>query len=245
MAHASWIEHWPALAGSPAFAVPVTVVAYLLANRVYERCGRASMANPVLWSVAALAGAFLLSGTSYPLYFAGAQPIHFLLGPAVVALAWPLWERLHELRQRAWAITGSALAGGLAGALSAVLIGWALGLPPEVLRSLAPKSVTAAAAISISEQIGGIANLTTLFTLLTGLIGALTAKPLFDALGVAAMPVRGFAMGTAAHGLGSARALQVDPDCGAYAVLALLMQVVLASVLLPWLVPPLMRWLLG
>jgi putative effector of murein hydrolase len=240
-----WLERWAALTAGPWWAVPLSVIAYLIAMRLYQRSGRASWANPVLWAVAMLVIVLLSIGEPYARSFAGAQPIHWVLGPAVVSMARPLWQRLAELRPHAVAILVSAALGGLAAALSAVLIGWALGLPPELLRSLAPKSVTAGAAISISEQLGGIANLTTLFTLITGLIGALSAQRLFDAMGIASMATRGLAMGTAAHGLGSARALQIDPDCGAYAVLALVLQVALASLLLPWVIPPLLRWLAG
>jgi len=237
------LERWPALASGSWFALPLTVVAYLIATRLHQRSGRATWANPVLWAVAVVVITLLSIGEPYARYFAGAQPIHWTLGPAVVSMAWPLWQRLAELRPHAVAILVSAAIGGLAAALSAVLIGWALDLPPELLRSLAPKSVTAGAAIGISEQLGGIANLTTLFTLVTGLIGALSAQRLFDAMGISSMATRGLAMGTAAHGLGSAQALQIDPDCGAYAVLALVLQVALAALLLPWVVPPVLRWL--
>ena len=108
-----------------------------------------------------------------------------------------------------------------------------LGLPTELLRSRAPKSVTAPVAMGIAEQIGGIPALAAVFAVLTGLVGAVSAKYLFDALRVDAPEVRGFAIGSIAHGIGAARAMQVHPDAGAYAGLALSLQVVLASLLLP------------
>ncbi|MDO9283892.1 MAG: LrgB family protein, partial [Aquabacterium sp.] len=118
---------------------------------------------------------------------------------------------------------------------------WALGLPVEVLRSLAPKSVTAPVAMGIAEQLGGIPALAAVLAVLTGLVGAISGKYLFDALGITRMDVRGFALGTASHGIGAARAMQVHPDAGAYAGLALGLQVVLASLLMPalaaWLLP--------
>lgn len=112
-------------------------------------------------------------------------------------------------------------------------IGWALGLPDELLRSLAPKSVTAPVAMGIAEQLGGIPALAAVFAVLTGLVGAISAKYLFDALGVVPAQIRGFALGTASHGIGAARAMHVNSDAGAYAGLALGLQVVLASVLIP------------
>jgi putative effector of murein hydrolase len=175
----------------------------------------------------------MLTDTPYPRYFSGAQFIHFLLGPAVVALAWPLWQRRAEMRRRAVPLLVAALVGGLAAGASAVAIGWACGLPPEVLRSLAPKSVTAPVAMGIAQAVGGVPALAAVFAVLTGMVGALSAKVLFDLLGIRSMAVRGFALGTAAHGIGAARALQVDPDAGAYAGIALGLQVLLASLLLP------------
>jgi putative effector of murein hydrolase len=135
--------------------------------------------------------------------------------------------------------------GGGAAAGSAVLAGWALGLPAEVLASLAPKSVTAPVAMGVAEQLGGIPALAAVLAVLTGLVGAVAAKPLFDALRITRAEVRGFALGTASHGIGAARALQVHPAAGAYAALALGLQVVLGALLLPLAYPALMPLLLS
>ena len=111
------------------------------------------------------------------------------------------------------------------------------GLPRELILSLVPKSVTAPVAMGIAEQIGGIPALAAVFAVMTGLVGALCGKYLFSALGISTdtsgWAARGFALGTAAHGIGAARAMQVNADAGAYAGLALGMQVVLASLLIP------------
>ena len=228
-----FVQLWVYLSTTPLFGLTATIVTYVLAQAVYLRVGQAPWANPVLWTVLVLAVLLTLSGTPYPRYFSGAQFIHFLLGPAVVALAWPLWQRRAELRRRAGAIVLAGLAGGAAASLSAVVIGWSLGLPDELLRSLAPKSVTAPVAMGIAEQLGGIPALAAVFAVLTGLVGAISGKYLFDAIGGLSMPARGFALGTASHGIGAARALQVDADAGAYAGLALGVQVVLAALLMP------------
>lgn len=232
-----FVQLWVYLSATPLFGLTATLVVYVLAHAVYLRAGQAPWANPVLWSVICLACGLLATGVPYQTYFAGAQFIHFLLGPAVVALAWPLWLRREELRQRWGRLLIAALAGGSVAAGSAVLLGWTFDLPQEVLRSLVPKSVTAPVAMGIAEQIGGIPALAAVFAVLTGLVGALCAKYLFaamripmDAQGWAA---RGFALGTAAHGLGAARSMQVNADAGAYAGLALGLQVVLASLLIP------------
>jgi putative effector of murein hydrolase len=150
-----------------------------------------------------------------------------------VALGWPLWQRRVELGRRATGLLAASLAGGLAAAGSVVALGWLVGLPPQLLRSLAPKSVTAPVAMGIAEQLGGLPALAAVFAVLTGLVGATTGKYLLNALRVQQPEVRGFAMGTASHGIGAARAMQVHPDAGAYAGLALGLQVVLSTLLLP------------
>lgn len=230
---ASFVELWVYLSATPLFGLTATVSVYVLAQMAAQRLGQPPWANPVLATVIVLALLLVATGIPYPTYFSGAQFIHFLLGPAVVALAWPLWQRRAELRRRAGPIVAAALAGGAAAAASAVGLGWALGLPRDVLMSLAPKSVTAPVAMGIAEQLGGIPALAAAFAVLTGMVGAVSAKYLFDALRIASPTVRGFALGTASHGIGAARALQVDPDAGAYAGLALGLQVVLAALLMP------------
>lgn len=232
-----FVELWVYLSATPLFGLTATLVVYLAAQAAYARLDNAPWANPVMWSVIVIAGGLIVTGVDYPTYFAGAQFIHFLLGPAVVALAWPLWLRRAELRDRFGRLLLAALLGGAAASGSALLLGWWVGLPHEVVVSLAPKSVTAPVAMGIAEKIGGIPALSAVFAVLTGMVGALSGKYLFDALRIGTdrdgFAARGFALGTSAHGIGAARALQVDPDAGAYAGLALGLQVMLAALLMP------------
>jgi len=236
---ADFVQLWVYLSSTPLFGLTATIATYVVAQLAYERVGGAPWANPVLWSVAAIGVFLVATRTPYPTYFAGAQFIHFLLGPAVVALAWPLWLRGGEVRRRGVALTIAALLGGGAAAGSAVLLATWLGMPLEIIRSLAPKSVTAPVAMGIAERIGGVPALSAVFAVLTGMVGALSAKYLFNGLGIASYAVRGFALGTSSHGIGAARAIQVDEDAGAYAGIALGLQVLLASILMPLV----FRWL--
>ena len=232
-----FVELWVYLSATPLFGLTATLVVYVLAQATYTHLNQAAWANPVLWSVVMLASLLTLSGVDYPTYFSGAQFIHFLLGPAVVALAWPLWERRHELAQRWRGLLLAALLGGAAASGSALLLGWLAGLPQDVVLSLAPKSVTAPVAMGIADRIGGIPALAAVFAVVTGMVGALSGKLVFDLLGVtkdrAGWMIHGFALGTAAHGIGAARALQVNGTAGAYAGLALGLQVLLAALLIP------------
>jgi len=233
----NFVELWVYLSSTPLFGLTATLVVYVLATLVSERLGQPPWANPVLWSVLLLSGGLLVGGVAYPVYFSGAQFIHFLLGPAVVALGWPLWQRRDVMRRNWLRLLLAALAGGIAASGSAVAIGWALGLPTEVLLSLVPKSVTAPVAMGIAEKIGGVPALAAAFAVLTGLAGAMSAKYLYQVLRVPqTLPgwmARGFALGTASHGIGAARAMQVNPDAGAYAGLALGLQALLQAILIP------------
>lgn len=232
-----FVQLWVYLSSAPLFGLTATLAVYVLAHGVYSRTGQAPWANPVLWSIVVLGGALMVMQISYQTYFAGAQFIHFLLGPAVVALGFPLWERREELKRKWARLLMAALAGGATAAVVAVVLGWAVGLPEEVLRSLAPKSVTAPVAMGVAEKIGGVPALAAVFAVLAGLIGALSAGALFKLLRVGTSDTdwvaRGFALGTVSHGIGAARALQVNADAGAYAGLALSLQVLLVALLMP------------
>ncbi|MDP9044130.1 MAG: LrgB family protein, partial [Pseudomonadota bacterium] len=106
-----FVQLWVYLASTPLFGLTATLVVYVLGAALYDRTGRAPWANPVLWSVLALACLLVFTHTPYPTYFAGAQFVHVLLGPAVVALGWPLWQRRAELRSRGPAVVLAAVLG--------------------------------------------------------------------------------------------------------------------------------------
>lgn len=232
-----FVELWVYLASTPLFGLTATLVVYLAALHAYNRLGQAPWANPVLWSVVVLSAGLLAGGVAYPVYFAGAQFIHFLLGPAVVALGWPLWQRRQVLRRNWVRLCLASCAGAVAGIGVALAAGWALGLPRDILLSLVPKSVTAPVAMGIAEKIGGVPALAAVFAVLTGLAGAMSAKYLYALLRVPETApgwiARGFALGTASHGIGAARALHVNAEAGAYAGLALGLQVLLQALALP------------
>ena len=236
-----FVELWIYLSATPLFGLTATLVVYLLANAAYARLGSPPWANPVLWSVIALASGLIATGVDYPTYFAGAQFIHFLLGPAVVALAWPLWQRRIELRARFGRLMLAALLGGAAACASAVALGWAVGLPHDVVLSLAPKSVTAGVAMGISESLGADPSLSAAAVVLTGIMGAIIVTPLMNRTGVTDYRARGFAAGLAAHGIGTARAFQVDEIAGVFSGIAMSLNALVTSFLVPLAVTLLVR----
>lgn len=164
-------EIWSYLSQGPLLWLTATLAAYGVGDACFRAAGRNPLVNPVLIAVAVLAAVLWLTGTPYPTYFEGAQFVHFLLGPATVALALPLCDSLPRLRRAALPVLAALLAGSLTAAFSAVGIAWALGVDPGILASLAPKSATAPVAIGISEGIGGSPTLTAVLVILTGITG--------------------------------------------------------------------------
>ena len=224
---------WVYLSASPLLHLTMTLVAFQAGSWVYERAGRHPLLNPVLIAVVVVVAMLLATGTSYTDYFAGAQFVHFLLGPATVALAIPLYRQFERVRKSGLAIAASILTGSLTAIGSALGVGWLLGASRDTLISLAPKSVTAPVAMGISEQLGGLPSLTAVLVILTGIVGAMLGPLVLNLIGVRDWAARGLAMGTASHGIGTARALQVSELAGAFSGLAMGLNALATAILLP------------
>lgn len=230
---------WVYLAASPLLWLTATLVCYLIALNIYRRGGAHPLLNPVVMAVGLLIGLLVLTGTSYETYFTGAQFIHFLLGPATVSLAIPLYRQRERLKALAAPILVALPLGVLTAALSAIGLGSLLGADPATLISLAPKSVTTPVAMGISEKLGGIPSLTAVLVIGTGIIGAIFGTGLLRLLGCRDDAVRGFAMGMAGHGIGTARSFQVNATMGAFAGLAMALSAFTTALMLP----PVLRWI--
>jgi len=228
---------WVYLGASPLLWLLLTLGVYVLALRVQKRLGGSPWANPVLLSVAALVAVLAATGTPYATYFDGAQFVHFLLGTATVALAVPLRRQWSQVRAVLAPATLTLLAGNVAGAASAMAVLWLWGAPATLVASIAPKGVTAPVAMAVAERVGGLPSLTAVLVIASGILGATMATPLLDTLHVRDRAARGLAVGIAAHGIGTARAFQVDAVAGTFAGVAMAVSTVMTSVLVPWLVP--------
>lgn len=224
---------WSYLSESPLLWLTATLVAYAIGDACFRAAGRRPWVNPVLIAVVLLAVLLQVSGTSYATYFEGAQFVHFLLGPATVALALPLWDNLPRLRPVLLPLAAALLAGSAVAVLSALAIASALGVEGEILASLAPKSATAPVALGISDRLGGSPTLTAVLVLMTGVTGAICTTPLLNLLRIRDWRARGFATGVAAHGIGTARAFQVNATAGAFAGLGMGLNAVLTAFLAP------------
>lgn len=236
-------QFWVYLSASPLLGLTMTLCAYLAAHRITAFFKGAPLANPVAISIALVALVLWLSGMSYQRYFAGAQFVHFLLGPATVALALPLVRQLPRLRKAFLPLALALLLGSVTAIVSSVAIALLLGASPELAATLGPKSATSPIAMAVSAGLGGIPALTAALVIGTGIFGAIAGPWLFDRLRIAAPAARGFALGLASHGIGTARAFQVSAETGAFAGLAMGLNGALTALVAPWLVPLVMRWL--
>jgi predicted murein hydrolase (TIGR00659 family) len=226
-------EIWVYLSTSPLLHLTLTVVAYLAGDFLYRRSGRQPLLHPVLLAIMMLVALLTASRTTYPTYFEGAQFVHFLLGPATVALAVPLYLNFGKLGRLWLPLVIGLLVGTSTAALSAVGIALLLGASPQTVLALAPKSVTAPVAMAISEHLGGSPSLTAILVVSTGILGAVLGPTMLDLVGVREPAVRGFAMGVTSHGIGTARAFQESEEAGAFSGLAMGLSALLSSLLLP------------
>lgn len=226
-------EIWSYLAQQPLLWLTATLAAFLIGMALFRAAGQSPFANPSLIAMGLLAVLLAVTGTPFATYFEGAQFVHFLLGPATVCLALPLYDNLPKVRQAALPLLAALLVGAVTGIVAVLAIGKACGLAPAILASMAPKSATAAVAIGVSEQLGGSPTLTAMMVMMTGLTGAMVATPLLNLLGIRDWRARGFAVGVAAHGFGTARAFQVHPTAGAFAGLGMGLNAMMTAILAP------------
>ena len=227
------VDLWAFLSRSPLLWLTLTLLAYQAATIVHRRSGGHPLANPVLIAVAMLVLLLSVSGTDYATYFSGAQFIHFLLGPATVALAIPLYTHFNRVKAMLVPVVAGLFAGSLAAIVTAVAVARWLGASLPTQLSLAPKSVTTPIAMGIAERIGGIPSLTAVVVVITGVLGAMCARPVFAFMKMRNPAIEGFALGVAAHGIGTARAFQMSEQSGAFAALAMGLNGALTAVLLP------------
>ena len=232
---------WVYLSQSPLLWLTVTLLTYAVVDAVSLKTHRHALANPVLHSIWIIGVFLLATGTSYTTYFGGAQFVHFLLGPATVALAVPLYENRKVVAAAILPMLVALVIGSITAIVSVVLLAQVAGLPRGIILSLASKSVTAGVAMGISESLHADPSLTAVSVVLTGIMGAITVTPLMNRIGIADFRARGFAVGIAAHGIGTARAFQVDAVAGVFAGIAMSLNALVTSLLVPLAVTLLVR----
>lgn len=225
------------LSASPLLGLLLTLLAFQAAVWLHQRCRGHPLTNPILLSVIMVVCLLKITGVSYQQYFSGAKFVHFLLGPVTVALAIPLYAQIKPLTRLAGPLLTSLMAGCLLAILSSYGLGWLSHASHGVLIAMAPKSATGPIAMAIAENLGGSPSLTMTVVLMTGITGAIVAPTLFRLMRISDEAVCGFALGLAAHGIGTARAFQISESAGAFGALAMGLNGLLTALLTPLLIP--------
>jgi predicted murein hydrolase (TIGR00659 family) len=226
-------EIWVYLSGSPLFALILTLTAYQIGSFFYQKTDKYPLANPVAIAVILVAVVLYLVDMPYQKYFEGAQFVHFLLGTATVSLAVPIYRGIAVLKTRLIPLMIALLCGGIVSIISAVSIATLMGADSAIIGAFYPKSVTAPIAMGVAERLGVSPTLTAVFAVVTGILGAMLGSGILNLLGMKAWWQRGFAMGVAAHGIGTSRAFAVHPEAGTYASLAMGLHGIAGALLIP------------
>ena len=224
---------WIYLQAEPLFWLTLTIGSYLIADFIYRKSNLFPLFNPVAISVLIVSLILIFFNIQYERYFEGAKFIHFLLGPATVALAVPIYKKWDLIVSNSKAIFISLLIGSVFAILVTYLLSLYFELPKELILSLLPRSVTAPIAMGISEIIGGIPSLTAIITLITGVIGASLGIFVFDLMKLKKMEARGFSLGLASHGIGTARAMSRDKNAGVFAAVGMGLSGLITSIIVP------------
>lgn len=218
---------------NPIILLAITFGIYYVARQIQKWTGWVVL-NPILVTIAALIALLQLTGISYETYEQGGQYIEFWLKPAIVALGVPLYQNLGQIRRQLLPILMSQLVGCLVGLVSVTLIASALGASHEVIVSLAPKSVTTPIAMEVCKTSGGIPSLTAAIVVIVGLFGAIFGFKILEVWHVRNPFSQGISMGTAAHAVGTSRAMEKGETYGAYSSLGLILNGVLTALLTPF-----------
>src|SRR5690554_5796948 len=221
------------LSASPIFAIGLTLSAFFAGNWLFARLGKPLWMPPVVLSAVMLAAVIAVLSLDYVRYQQGALWITVLLGPATVALGIPLYQQIHHIRAMWKPIVVTLPLAATMAAVYAVVIAWAMGATPEVLASLAPKSVTAPIAIGITEQLGGVMPLMMGGLLITGVMATACVGLLAKRLRLKDARILGFVLGVNGHVIGTVRAFEISPTAGAFASLGMSLTGIFSALFLP------------
>ncbi|MBS9432865.1 CidB/LrgB family autolysis modulator [Photorhabdus hainanensis] len=221
------------------WSLPLTLVVFYTARKLSLRF-KIPILNPLLVSIAIIIPILLITHAPYEHYFAGSRILNALLQPAVVALAFPLYEQLHQIRAQWKSIISICFIGTIVAMATGTAIALWMGATPEMAASILPKSVTTPIAMAVADAIGGIPAISAACVIFVGVFGAIFGHNLFDLLQVKTKASRGLAMGTASHALGTARCAEVNFVEGAYSSLALMTCGIITSLTAPFIFPVLL-----
>ncbi|ANI28639.1 hypothetical protein PL78_02150 [Yersinia entomophaga] len=222
------------------WSLPLTLLVFFGARKLAIWL-KMPLLNPLLVSMVIIIPLLLLTHMPYANYFKGSKILNDLLQPAVVALAFPLYEQLHQIRARWKSIITICFIGSITAMVSGTAIALWMGATPEIAASVLPKSVTTPIAMAVADSINGIPAISAVCVIFVGILGAVFGHTLFNRLRIVTKASRGLAMGTASHALGTARCAEVDFQEGAFSSLALVICGIITSLLAPFLFPILLH----
>lgn len=217
----------------PLFGLVITLVSFRLGQIAYDRSGKKTYCQPVVVGMALVILVLLVFNIPYSQYFESAKPLHLLLGPVTIALAIPLYQNLKRIRALLLPIVLTVFIASTITVGLAVIILCVFGASEISLLSMSTKSITTPIAMIVSEEIGGLASLSATFVMTTGVLGAVLGPPILDRLGIKDDGVKGFALGLTAHAVGTARALEISEECGAFSALAMGLTGIFTAIFLP------------
>lgn len=218
------------------WSLPLTLVVFF-GVRHLSRLVKSPLLNPLLVSMVIIIPLLVMTHTPYSRYFAGSKILNDCLQPAVVALAFPLYEQLHQIRARWKSIITLCFIGSLVAMVSGTAIALWMGATPEIAASIMPKSVTTPIAMAVGASIGGVPAISAVCVIFVGILGAVLGHTLLNAMHITTKAARGLAMGSSSHALGTARCAEMDYQEGAFSSLALVICGIITSLLAPFLFP--------
>lgn len=222
------------------WSLPLTLLVFFGARRLAARF-KIPLLNPLLVAMVVIIPLLMVTGTPYDHYFAGSKILNDLLQPAVVALAFPLYEQLHQIRARWKSIILICFIGTVVAMVSGTTIALLMGATPQIAASVMPKSVTTPIAMAVGGSIGGIPAISAVCVIFVGILGAVFGHTLLNLMRINTKAARGLAMGTASHALGTSRCAELDYQEGAFSSLALVICGIMTSLLAPILFPLLLK----
>ena len=222
------------------WSLPLTLAVFFGARKLAARF-KMPLLNPLLVAMVVIIPILLLTGIPYDHYFKGSEVLNDLLQPAVVALAYPLYEQLHQIRARWKSIISICFIGSITAMVSGTAVALWMGATPEIAASVLPKSVTTPIAMAVAESIHGLPAISAVCVIFVGILGAVFGHSLLNLLKITTKASRGLAMGTASHALGTARCAEMDFQEGAFSSLALVICGIITSLLAPFLFPVLLH----
>lgn len=217
---------------SELFLLTLTIALFLLSGWIFRKT-HFMLVHPVLLTALAVIVFLKLTGIEYPHYKESVRMLDFTLGMSVVALGYLMYEQVEHLKKATLPVIVATLAGCFVGIASVVAIAVAFGVDRDIITSIAPKSVTVPIAIAISEPRGGVVAVTSVVVFCTGVLGSICGTKILDLIRVKDPMARGFALGAASHGIGTARAIELGAVEGAMSGLAMALTGFATALLLP------------